>query len=488
MPKDARQIPLTIGPTSDYGWLGGIAYNKDFGNKASYLSSGGIDPLRSPGILQTGFLASIVNASVTQQLTGAVFAPGIGGVTRLFGIGSFGQFYDFNTDTFVVNPTYVASMSNTDYGFAYFNSHIFLSRNEGVSITRLTKINPLNTGVSVIDALNSSMISSVAGIQIRHVLYPWKSNLYCLHANNIDYLDGNGAVTGILTQGARLPSGMVIKTATSYGDKIVVGASDNLTIGSDKGTICKVYFYDGISNDWQKEVLFPETDITNLVFNAGKLIGFGFRNSYVYNPTSEGWDVYKPIDATNPMTHNSHSINDGQLWFAGDGLVNSYGRNNDVMPETFNVPYSGLGVGADGIGAGICRWINSNTLYVSGLSTRGLQILSGGFRTGVRYKTRSISVDGTKFRVAWVRVVVEPLTTSDQATVEIVDDAGTTYVVGTLNGAVASDGPILSKEFFSKDFTSEPPYLTEFQLSLLFSAGNVKVRRVDFVLETAPEY
>src|SRR5690349_7014799 len=131
MSKDARQIPITIGPSSDYGWLGGLALNKYVGNKASYLSSGGIDPFRTPGLLQTGYVASpIANVSViSQQMTGMEIArPPTGGDAQIYGIGQVGHFYQVDIPTLMATVRFNVSMTNSDYGFAVFANAVYWTR------------------------------------------------------------------------------------------------------------------------------------------------------------------------------------------------------------------------------------------------------------------------------------------------------------------------------------------------------------------------
>lgn len=482
MPKDMRQIPLTIGPTSEYGWLGGLAYNEYLGRKATYSSGsdGGIDPFRKIGTLQTGFFASNVNSFITTQIN-AMQTYSASGTLKLFGYDIIGKVFQIDT-TNHSNVSVIASLPsiNADYGFGINRDYLFTMHNNASLQAFLTRIGPLSTGV-LATTLNASMTATVQSLQIKHVLLPWKSNLYCLHANNIDYLDGNGVNTGILTVGARLPSSMVIKTACPYGSQIVIGASDNLGTSSNRGSICKVYFYDGVSNDWQKEITFPENDILNLSYEYGKLIGYGRNNQYVYNSGTDSFEISEPMDSTAPTQHRAHSANNGQVWLAGNNVVRAYGSPTNFLPDSLTMPYSAVGTG------GVCKWISNTKLYVSN-STGNLLYLSAGAGTGVRWKSRFISVDGVKFRVAWVRVTTETLATSDSLIVELNDMAANNYVVGTLNGATTSDGAIASKEFFAKDFTAEPPYATEIQLALNFDGGNPKVRRVDMILETASEY
>lgn len=481
MPKDMRQIPISIGPLEEHGWLGGLALNEYVGRKASYStgSDGGIDPFRKPGVLQAGYRASSVNAFVTTQIN-AMVAYLASGSTRLYGNSIIGRVYQIDTSNHA-NVSVIASLNsiNQDYGFAVSRDYLFTAYNPNASVTYLTRIGPLSTGVAQNVSFNVSMISQVQGVQIRHVLMPWKSNLYCLHANNIDYLDGNGVTTGILTVGARLPSGMVIKTATPYGDRIAVGASDNLVSSSNRGTRAVVYVYDGVSTDWEKEIPFPENDILDLAFYRGNLFAWGVKWLYRLDSTQSGFEAIAQLDTTAPGLHKMHDVNDGQLFFPASNVMRAYGRPIDYLQDAFTSPITAVGTG------GVCKWMTNGRLYVSN-NAGNLLYASASAETSVRYKTRFIEAAGAKFRVAWVRVVTEALASGDSLQVEMNDVSGNNYVVGTMT--FAGDGAILSKEFFSKDFTSEPPYLTEVQLALLFDGGNVKVRRVDMILETAQEY
>lgn len=489
MPKDMRQVPMTIGPFSDYGWMGGWALNEYVGRKASYPTEG-VDPFRKPGVLQTGYRASQANSFITTS-TNAMEVYSASGLTYLFANDIVGRVYQLDVDNHA-NCSVIASLSNmnSDMGFAVMQDYLFAAYNKdatGVSLTYLTRIGPLSQGRTANISFNVSMISSVQGVAIKHVIMPWKSNLYCMHANNIDYLDGNGISTGILTVGARLPSGMVVKTACPYGDRIAVGASDNLTppsTSSNRGTRAIVYFYDGISNDWQKEIAFPENDILNLAYVYGDLLAWGFKWLYKYEPSTGGFRAIEPLDTSGFATHRHQSVNDGQVFFPDHDVIRSYGSPITYLERVSHKPYSGTGFG------GVCKWVNNNRLYVSGnvSATNTIRYLSSSAETTVTWKSRFIELDGAKFRLAWIRVVTEPLATNDSLTVQVIGkaDENTPYDIGTM--VFSTDGAILSKEFFSKDFTTEPPYVTEMQIALKFVLGNVKVRRVDCIFETAPEY
>lgn len=484
MPKEARQIPITIGPLTEYGWLGGLSLNEYIGRKSTYAggsnqSDGGIDPFRKIGVLQTGFMASNVNSFITTQINSLQYYSLNSSLQRLYGYDIIGKIYQVDTGNHA-NVSVIASLPsiNADYGFALTRDYLFSTYNNASNQTFLNRIGPLSTGV-LATTLNASMTATVQSLQIKHVLLPWKSNLYCLHANNIDYLDGNGVLTGILTVGARLPENMVIKTACGFGDKIAVGASNNLGSAANRGTDCKVYLYDGVSIDWEKEIPFPETDILNLSFEYGKLIGYGRNNQYVYNGATNSFDIGEPMDSSAPTFHRAHDANRGQIWYTGTNLVNAFGKAAPFLDDALTAPIAAVGTG------GAVKWISNSKIYISN-STGNLLYASAGNTTSVRAKTRFIEANGLKFRVAWVRVVTEALASSDSLQVEFNDVSGNNYVAGTMT--YASDGAILSKEFFAKDFTSGPPYLTEIQLALLFDGGSVKVRRVDMILETASEY
>lgn len=482
MPKDMRQIPLSIGPSSDYGWLGGLALNEYIGRKASYSSdsNAGFDPFRKPGVLQTGYRASNVNSFIATQING-LQTYSASGLLRLYGLDLVGRVFQIDTNNHA-NVSVIASlpMINQDYGFAISRDYLFAAYNNVSLQAKVERIGPLSTGV-LATTINASGTATVQSLQIKHVLMPWKSNLYYLHANNLDYFDGNGISTGILTVGARLPSGMVVKTACPFGDRIAVGASDNLGSSENRGNTCKVYLYDGVSNDWQKEIPFPENDIKNLAFEFGTLLAWGIKWKYAYNQSSGGFEPIELLDTDAPAQHRFHDTNDSQVYYPSENSVRSYGSPIRYLEKVMHAPFAATGTG------GVCKWVSNSRLYVSN-SAGNLLYLSSSAETSIRWKSRFIEIDGVKFRVAWVRVVVEALGTSDSLTVEFNDRSGNNYVVGTLNGATASDGAILSKEFFAKDFTAEPPYATEIQLALNFDGGNTKVRRVDMILETASEY
>jgi hypothetical protein len=480
MPTESRQIPLTIGPTTEYGWLGGTALNEYVGRKSSYStqSDGGIDPFRKPGILQAGFVASNVNSFITTQIN-ALQTYSASGSLLLYGYDIVGRVFRIDTANHS-NVSVMASLTdvNSDTAFAINRDYLFAMGNNASLQAFLYRMGPLTTGV-LATTLNASMVATVNGLSIKHILLPWKSNLYCLHANNVDYLDGNGVTSGVLTVGARLPSSMVQKCACPYGDRLAIGASDNLGSSSNRGSNCKVYFYDGISNDWQQEVNFPENDILNIAYEFGELLAWGVKWLYKYNPSAGGFEPIELLDTSAPTFSRAHGINDGQFWFTSSNTVRSYGSPVRYLDRVMNVPYGAVGTG------GVCKWVNNNRLYVSN-SAGNLLYLSAAAGSSTRWRSRVIEVNGTKYRVAWLRVVTETLATNDGLTAEWIDKNGNSYSLGSMT--YSADGAILSKEFFAKDFGAEPPYLTEGQLSLLFDTGNVKVRRVDMILETASEY
>lgn len=479
MPKDAREIPITILPGSDYGWLGGTALNEYVGRKASYStqSDGGIDPFRKPGVLQAGFRASIVNSFITTHIR--ALQTYSSSTLKLFGYDLVGKVFQIDTANHA-NVSVIASLTsiNEDTAFAITRDYLFAMGNNISFQAFLYRMGPLGTGINT-TIINASMVAVVNTLQIKHVLLPWKSNLYCLHANNIDYLDGNGVTTGILTVGARLPSSMVSKCAVGYGDQIAIGASDNLGLSSNRGSSCKVYFYDGVSNDWQQEVPFPENDIRNLAFENGDLLAWGIKWLYRYNPSSGGFEPIELLDVGTPTYSNAHGVNDGQVWFTGNNVVRSYGAPVRYLEKVMNVPYTAVGTG------GACKWINNGRLYVSNNAGQ-LLYLSANAETGITWRSRVIEIGGVKFRVSWVRIVMEPLTTNDGVNVIWRTIDGNTFALGS--ATFSGDGAIFSKEFYAKDFGAEPPYETEGQLALQFDTGNVKIRRVDMILETAPEY
>jgi len=467
---------ITIDANSQYGWMGGLGLNEYLGRKSTYdpASDAGFDVFRKLGVLQTGFRASIATATIDLQCNALRIAQTSAG-TYLYGLAaesSKGSLFRVDTADHGL-ASMLASWTSpySENSMEYHNDHLYIPYNANISAAQLAKYGPLSGAASMDLAFNVSLTGNALGLPIKKVVLSWRGNIYVFHANNIDYTDGS---TGVLTQGARLPSGMLIKCASDYGSRLAIGASQNGYSTVNRGAECKVYLYDGVSNDWLKEIPFPETDIFDIKFTEQGLLAWGKKYIYKYNGDKGAFTPFEELTEDESIKSGQVDEMNGQVWFSGNNHLKSFGAPLSGLQGGLHKPIT-----ATGVITGL-KWLNNGKVYMS--NTAGnLLYASASNETGISWKTRHIDI-GQKFRVAWVRVVTETLASGDGLELSLASEGGSSKVVGTLTHT--TDGAVLEKEFFAKNFTADVGEVNEVQVGVKFTGGSPKVRRIDLMLET----
>lgn len=482
MSEQRELVRLHIDAASEYGWMGGESFSEYVGKQSTYSkSSVAIDPFRTLGVLRAGFGSGLTVNGISLKLT--AMKTYLATERSTYGMDIKSNIYRIDNLSYnvsIMGALNASTYTNEDYALEIHKNALYAAYNVNATTTRVSKFSPLSGGGTWNISFNCSLLAfalnsldNPSGYQMKHVLLSFKGYLLMMHGNCVDYTAGD---SGVLLTGCRLPDNMVIKTACDYGNQVAIGASDNFYDPSYRGN-AKVYLYDGFSQDWSREISFPDTIITNLHYANGELLAWSPNGMYRFD--GSGFEL---VDNTaNTVTHGGVDDKDGFTYYKGSNVIKAYGKPIAGLPPAIISPITGAGTN------GAVKWVTQGRLLVSAEDNKLYHFRSTFNETSAYWISRLITMPkGQKFVVTAVKLVFGTLATGDVLNVYLRNEAGTDKQCGTISYSV--DGAVNSKIFAMNQFTDvhTSPF-EKVQVYLSFSGGSVQVISVDLTIETVPE-
>lgn len=476
---------MHIGPTDAYGWISGESFSDYVGRRGTYSNSSlAIDPFRTLGTVRSGFGLSAASLNgITLQLTALERYTPRNRVVYGFDVKSNVYYIDAqNHNASVIGALNASTLTNQSAALRIHRDALYAAYNVNATVAYLSRYSPLSGTPTWNSSFNVSLLAYAPGTAangaptaIKQVLLSWKGNLYAMHGNLIWYTAGT---SGLLTNGATLPDSKIIKCASVYGNQIAIGASDNIVDNTYLGEP-KVYFYDGFSQDWQKEVPFPDNDITELKFDGHDLIAFGPTGIFKY----DGQGFIKLDDISGVVPAGGSDVQNGQIYFgASSNAIRAYGSPRPDIEKSFTRPMTGVGSNA------IFKWVTANLLYTADSDGSIKRFSASSAESSASFTTRYIEApNGSKFYLRAIRVSYQTLASGDSISLSVLDESTAENTIGTITYTNDGSSNPCSKEFTENSFTTGLGQMQKCRVRLALSGGSPKITSIDLLLETSKE-
>ncbi len=334
MPKSKIYKILEI--TADQFMKMGLGAGKYTTAAGLFYLATGIDPFLIPGTLRGGYIpvqmgSGTVTDTIKYFLDGEV--SGVAGY--IFAYGSDGNLYRITpgSTTVALLQATAASVGN---GFEIYKGAIYYSRNG-----YLGKMTDIASTPPTYDDDFGTFTNSID----EHPLHVFAGKLYCGDGDHIDYTNGT-TVTGWGENVLDIPPGLTIVDIDDDGYYLVIGAVQKSTQGGVK-TASHIFFWDGISLDWNVEYVIQEGYLTGISNIGGrKMVAFtGMMHSFtissspeVFVETSGGYGPFSSSDFS-PFAGSIQYWN-GHLAWANNGKILAYGKVMFNTPKIIAVPFS----------------------------------------------------------------------------------------------------------------------------------------------------
>ena len=460
-------------------WLRGLAMSAYFDGGGLFQSADGIEIFYNIGVLQGGLTSSDLSGAVIADNPQAMLIVTVNAIDYLFVYGDGGKIYRLATlaDSGLALKATISNSSGQ--GLALLNGLILYVQNTQVG----TIASPAATSPTFTDNVATGLTSSA----IHPIWIGADKFAYIGDVDGVARFDGtnNFAVGNSALDVFTIPSDYMVVSGANDGYYSVIGArynnSTTTTVGCASGKSI-IYFWDMGANT-PLRVWELEAEVIRLISKDG--------NTYILTPTG----VYVCNISQPPQLITDESFIDlpavtsanfafyrGMLMITGQsGELYTYGSPHIKLPKVFSAPATGLGTMTS-----ILVWNSQNIpkVYV-GAQTNKLYVLQTASKTGVLAKTYQIDLKRT-WRITAVKVFTEPLVSGDSLTVDIIGDANTS-IISAQTFTFASDGAKTSKLINTLN-TSVDNRTDEVVIQLTFTAGVVKVKRVELYGEPEREY
>lgn len=467
---------LTLGKSD---WLRGLAISAYFENEGLFQAADGIDIFSQIGLLQGGLTASDLSGAVIADNPADMIIVSVNNANYLYAYGNAGKIYRLATldDSGLALK---ATISNSvGQGLALLNGKILYVQNTQVG----TITSPAAASPTFTDNVGTGMTDSA----IHPIWIGADKFAYIGDVDGVARFDGTnnfGAGNSALDV-FTIPSDYMVVAGVNDGYYSVIGARYNNSTSSTVGVATgksQIYFWDMGAN----------TPIRVWDLNAEVIRLFAKNgNTYILTPTgifvcniNQSPELLvddSTIDLPTAVSANMELYR-GMLLVSGQtGELYTYGSPNIKLPKVFSAPATGLGTIAS-----IRVWNNQNLskIYV-GAATNKLYVLQTMNKTGVLAKTAKIDLKRT-WRITAVKVFTEPLISGDSLTVDVYGDLNTA-IISAQTFTFASDGA-KSTKFINTLNTSVDNRTDEVVIQFTFTAGVVKVKRIELYGEPEREY
>lgn len=477
---------------SSQDFIKGLAISSQYPSSGIFIDALGINPFINPysdssdmGLLQTNKApTNIAGAVVVDSVLGSALD---GANYRMYSIGDSGNFYEQNTSS-DDTPTNLRSGANvitspaegvTIYQSPTGTRYLYYAREAYIGRWDLSGSYPTGWSDTFAGSGGSGFAIILQTTTIRN-FHHFVGNVYFTDKNYIGGIldDGSGEPT-ITSQLLDLPKNLTAVDIDDDGYYLVIAATENQITGNRQiNTLNKIYFWDTVSNSWQKEWSINTACITSIHKMGSTMYAVCADGIYAFNfatpptlvvPLSTS-DSPSKTGGVNPTSHGA-CVKDGVLyWITAGGAIAAFGSPVPGMAPRFFKPFKTFT--ADG-STTLLISVGKYRFYTADSNEYGYVDNTTGGATGLTAETIFIPL-GKKWQIKRIEIILgEPMASGDELNIDLKSDEDTSASdYGTLSYAV--DGAVRSKTLYGS-FTVE-----NLKTLINFVGGNVKVKKMTF--------
>ncbi len=323
-----------------------------------------------------------------------------------------------------------------------------------------------------------------------HPTWFFKGAIYFGNANSVGSIyDLNGVITTSYSTtpgGLPLPADMVVTALNDDSNYLIIGLTKGSSSASgDQQSDTRIYFWDTISPKFNYEWQIPEYSIQGIQKFRDGFIAWGKTSMWYFNSSTKPTRINGgAINGPGSSVMSSDIYQDGVIWADGEGTFNTYGKMIPQAPDALFKTF----VNNDTNNA---RYVNAQAnfakIYVGygGGTSFGFYDLTGAGSTIAGAGAGGTPIDtiymdlGDEINVVKADVwLAEPLAAgdpSDSLTVTYKTDEASSEGTFTSNVAFNTYGTAKRIELYP----TNPPISDQLKLLFYFTAGNVKIKKID---------
>ena len=455
-----------------------------YGNRGGlFYSAPGICPFvdnsytsKNFGLLQTSAAPTdMTGAVVVDEIQNWAVEATAASTGYLYGYGNSGNFYVIVLATNAISNERSGGdvITNPASGMAIYGGNLYYAQ--------LTQIGQCSEETPPFDTSstwdNDWSVTTGGGAALDpsffyHPMYLFSGRLWIGNSEKLDLISGStpAYTSNVLT----LESDYKIMCLEDDGSHLVIGATQNL---GDKTIMAKtkVSFWDTYSTYTSREWTIPDPNISAIKKMGGWLYAFGGRGIYRFSYGSAPQNIAPMLNSASGLDFGRHQAVDNwggnMLVWGGTTSLRTFGSPMPGYPQAFFTPFAGSATG-NGIGA-ITANAKAFTIYGSTSNNKLYRwATTSGGSTGLAATTNFISLP-KKTKVEAIKVIFgNKLSSGDSLNIDVNADSGDTAsdygtIAHTTHGAVR-------RATITGSFEAE-----DLQLVFNFTAGNVKIRRVE---------
>lgn len=431
-----------------------------------FRKADGIDPFKTPGILQEAFTPTQIGAA---QVADNIrwFSPYVGTNPYLFAYGDAGKIYRINTVTDVVELLQTTANSSGQ-GFAHFKSAIYYAQN-----TQLGKMTNIEAATPTFADNFGTGLENVSN----HPLWEFQGRLYVGNKNIVGFTDGTTLTktgTGTLT----LPDDFEIVTICDNGFHLIIGATKKQ--GSFTRNISKIFWWDSYSSNWSYEAEIPDGSLSKIAKTVVGLLAFTGKAVYPLTTGLLGAPIIIATTNGNVTGNDLLPSDSGVSTWCGMTIWKAYyrilcfGRIHSGLPNILTNPFVLTNLKAIEATA-------SDRVYASTTDGKLYNFKSGAL-ADAQLETGYIEMPAP-YEIQRVKVVLaNPFGSGDSLRIELTnEDYGTVPTLADITLSYAVDGGTLRS--FIKPISIEGNYL---RLIAIFNGG-ISFKKIEFWGDYHPE-
>lgn len=316
-----------------------------------------------------------------------------------------------------------------------------------------------------------------------HPNHSFKGAVYFGNGNGVGKIysvSGFGATTTTTTANGALnsiPADFRVLCLEDDGDNLIIGATKNRgdnTLQADT----RIYFWDTLSQNWNKEWIFPDYSINSIVKFENGFLAFGGRGVYYFNFSTKPQKI-KTLGTANTPSYGYQQAadiyNEAAIWGGGSSYISTYGKIVQEAPRAYLQPFGEF--------AATQSYIEANTkvarIYV-GTNTPSFHYLattSGGGTTTTVPETVYLPF-GTEVKLEQIEVLLAtPLASGDSLTLSAQADEATTAINFTTLAYDSTEPNPRRKRYHL--YADGGIISTQVKLFFNFSGGNIKIKELN---------
>lgn len=287
----------------------------------------------------------------------------------------------------------------------------------------------------------------------RHPLLEWNSLLWFGNGRYLGKYDGTsaGGTNGtVYATHLDLGAGWEITALFPTGNYVgIIARRSSVTDGGLSATFSRVFFYDGVSDNYNYFIELSEHLVEAITNSNGRifLVGNGRNTASQFMQLSQnGSDILANLKVSVAGTYKNFgsgitmaTLRDRVLFnlsTTGAGVILSYGRNKATEQNALSFPF--LVSTATSVSVRMVKQVTNNIFYIGWYDGSSVYYLSKFDLSGSTYGTAKYKpgyIDfGQKVRVNYAKFYFKPLVSGDSVTPTIDTDYGTSNALKDPNG------------------------------------------------------